>query len=98
MKTTQFRRYQIDPEHYDEWLAWWRSTLVPAREAFGFTLEGSWAARDTAELIWFVSAPVDRAGFEALAAAWDASPERNEALASIPKPTISAKTEIVEEA
>ncbi len=76
MKTAQLRRYRLDPASYEAWLEWWRGTLLPARVGFGFALEGAWLLRATSEFVWVVSAPLDRAGFERLDAAWNSSPER----------------------
>ena len=75
-RTTQLRRYRINPGELAAFTTWWRTRLVPAREAFGFRLEFAVAVPETDEFVWAVSAPGDGAAFAVLDAAWAASPER----------------------
>ena len=75
-RTTQLRRYRIKPGEMPAFVDWWRSRLLPAREAFGFRLEFAVVVPETEEFVWAVSAPGDEAAFAALDAAWTTSPER----------------------
>ena len=38
-RTVQLRRYNLKPHLVDDFLAWWPALLVPARAAYGFTVE-----------------------------------------------------------
>jgi hypothetical protein len=75
-RTVQLRRYDVKPHLLDEFLAWWTSTLVPARAAFGFTVESAYLNRETAEFTWAVSADGDADEFGRLEQVWMTSPER----------------------
>lgn len=81
-KTVQLRRYQLTPGDLPVFLEWWRTTMVPAREAFGFTIEFGYAVPERSEFVWAVSMPLERSAFVTKDAEWDASPQRREALAS----------------
>ena len=78
VKTVQLRRYDLPAEVVDEFLAWWRDLLVPAREAFGFSIEFAYLVPEKNEFVWATSVEGDRKQFEAVEAAWMASPERAE--------------------
>ena len=75
-RTVQLRRYDVKPHLLDDFLAWWQSRLVPAREAFGFTVESAYLNRETAEFTWAVSAEGDADEFRRLEQVWMDSPER----------------------
>jgi antibiotic biosynthesis monooxygenase (ABM) superfamily enzyme len=75
-RTVQLRRYNLKPHLVDDFLAWWPSVLVPARAAYGFTVESAYLNRETAEFTWAVSAEGDVDEFRRLEQAWMASPER----------------------
>jgi hypothetical protein len=75
-RTVQLRRYNVKPHLLDEFLTWWRSRLVPGREAFGFTVESAYLNRDAAEFTWVVSAEGDADEFRRLEQVWMDSPER----------------------
>lgn len=75
-RTVQLRRYNLKPHLVEEFLAWWPTRLVPARAAFGFTVESAYLNREAAEFTWAVSAEGDRDEFRRLEQAWMASPER----------------------
>ena len=53
--TTQIRTYTVRPERLDEWVAKWRTLVVPLRRQFGFDVHGSWVDRERSEHIWVVS-------------------------------------------
>ena len=75
-RTIQLRRYNVKPHLLDEFLTWWPTRLVPAREAFGFTVESAYLNRETAEFTWAVSAEGDADEFRRLEQVWADSPER----------------------
>lgn len=75
-RTVQLRRYNVKPHLLDDFLAWWPTRLVPAREAFGFTVESAYLHRETAEFTWAVSAEGDAEEFRRLEQVWMESPER----------------------
>jgi len=75
-RTVQLRRYNLKPHLVEEFLAWWPTRLVPARAAFGFTVESAYLNREAAEFTWAVSAEGDRDEFRRLEQAWMASSER----------------------
>jgi antibiotic biosynthesis monooxygenase (ABM) superfamily enzyme len=75
-RTVQLRRYNLKPHLVEEFLAWWPTRLVPARAAYGFTVESAYLNREAAEFTWAVSAEGDRDEFRRLEQAWMASPER----------------------
>ena len=49
---------------------------MPARAAYGFTVESAYLNRETAEFTWAVSAEGDQDEFRRLEQVWMASPER----------------------
>ena len=85
IRTTQLRRYRIVPGELEAFVAWWRDLLVPARDAYGYRVEGAWSVPSTDEFVWVVSVAGDAAALEHLDAAWAASPERAVVFAGVPK-------------
>ncbi|WP_421742705.1 hypothetical protein [Cellulomonas sp.] len=75
-RTVQLRRYNLKPHLVEEFLVWWPTRLVPARDAFGFTVESAYLNRETAEFTWAVSAEGDEDEFRRLEQVWMTSPER----------------------
>ena len=96
-RTVQLRRYRLFPEVVDEFLEWWASPFFATREAAGFTIEFGVFVPETNEFVWAVSAPGDEAAFEALEAAWAASPERAAIFEGRPKWTSEAQIDFVED-
>ncbi|MBW4040591.1 MAG: hypothetical protein HIU86_00475 [Acidobacteria bacterium] len=84
-RTVQLRRYRIVEGELPAFLDWWRSRLLPARQAFGFRLESAFVVPATDEFVWAVSAAGDEAAFALLDAAWAASPERVVAFDGVPQ-------------
>ena len=84
-RTVQLRRYRIVDGELDAFVAWWRTRLLPAREAFGFRLESALVVPETQEFVWSVSVAGDEAAFARLDAAWTASPERAAAFEGVPQ-------------
>jgi hypothetical protein len=84
-RTVQLRRYRIVDGELDAFVAWWRTRLLPARQAFGFRLESALVVPETQEFVWSVSVAGDEAAFGRLDAAWTASPERAAAFEGVPQ-------------
>jgi hypothetical protein len=84
-RTVQLRRYRIVGGELPAFVDWWRTRLLPARQAFGFRLESALVVPETDEFVWAVSAEGDEADFARLDAAWAASPERVVAFDGVPK-------------
>jgi hypothetical protein len=83
--TTQLRRYDMVEGSFAEFQAWWTTTLVPVREAAGFTVGWASVSDDESEFVWTVSAPGSRDEFLALEAVYLASDARARAFAGQPK-------------
>ena len=84
-RTVQLRRYRIVAGELDAFVAWWHSRLLPARVAYGFTLESAYVVPETDEFVWAVSTEGDGEAFGRLDAAWAASPERAAAFEGVPQ-------------
>jgi hypothetical protein len=84
-RTVQLRRYRIVAGELPAFVEWWRSRLLPARRAFGFTLESALVVPETDEFVWAVSTPGGPDAFAAVDAAWTASPERAAAFEGVPQ-------------
>jgi NIPSNAP len=72
---TQLRDYQIRPGHMDDWIAGWRSSVVPLRTRAGFVVLGAWVDRPHDRFVWVVGYE-GADGFEAADARYHAMPER----------------------
>ena len=60
----QLRDYRIRPGHMDDWIAGWKSGIVPLRQQEGFEIVGAWVDRSNDRFVWLVSYS-DADGFEA---------------------------------
>jgi hypothetical protein len=69
---SQLRIYSIKDGVFDEFVAFWRSEIVPLRRRFGFEVAGAWADPDTLTFAWVVTHP----DFEQAAADYYDSPDR----------------------
>lgn len=68
----QLRRYQLVDGAADDFVAIWKSAVVPLRKALGFEIVGAWIVEESNEFVWII-------GHENLAEASEAyyaSPER----------------------
>ena len=83
-RTVQLRRYELVDGVMDDFLAWYRAKIVPARAAHGFTIEFAFADRKVNEFVWAVSTPGDAEAFAEIEKAYLASPEREAAFAGEP--------------
>jgi hypothetical protein len=94
-RTVQLRRYHVVEGEMDAFVDWWRSRLLPARVAYGFTLECAYVVPETDEFVWAVSAEGDAEAYGRLDAAWTASPERAAAFEGVPQRVASMDLRIV---
>ncbi len=69
----QLRDYRVQPGRMDDFVALWRSQVLPLREQVGFTVHGAWSNPETNRFVWIVSFDGD---FEAADAAYYGSPQR----------------------
>ena len=97
-RTVQLRRYTIVEGELAAFSAWWRERLLPARQAFGFTLEFALAVPETDEFLWAVSAEGDAEAFARLDTAWAESPERRLVFEGVPQRVASMDLRIAQPA
>lgn len=71
----QLRIYTLQPGVFDEFYAYWKANIVPAREASGFRILAAWRRPESDEFIWIVRWP-EESSFEAADAAYYESPQR----------------------
>ncbi|MFD1723085.1 hypothetical protein [Amnibacterium endophyticum] len=98
VRTVQLRRYRIVPGELPAFTAWWRETLLPAREAFGFRLEFAVAVPETDEFVWAVSADGDADAFATIDAAWAGSSERAACFVDVPQRVTASDLRLAEPA
>lgn len=84
VKTIQLRRYEIRPELMDDFVSWWKETLVPVRLQLGFSVEFAFVDPQHSEFIWAVSVPGDQADFLQVQERYTTSAERARALETLP--------------
>ena len=85
VRTLQLRRYELVPGSIDDFIAWFTSTVVPAREALGFRIEFALADREANEFVWAVSTPGNEEAFRARETRYLDSGERAAAFAGEPQ-------------
>ena len=73
MTTRQLRRYEMDPERVDGFVAWFESGLAEVRSAHGFTIEWTYLDVERTEFTWLVSFDGDLEAFRAAEAAYSGS-------------------------
>lgn len=95
MRTFQLRRYELKPELAEEFAAWVVNHIIPLRESLGYTIHWRYLDRANSEFLWLVSLDVTEAEFGARDAAWLASPERAEAVKSMPQALLKANVSFV---
>ncbi|MFM6974192.1 MAG: hypothetical protein ACKOXM_03500 [Agromyces sp.] len=91
MNTIQLRRYLLGEGTLDVFMDWWVNRVVPIRESFGYHVEFAYYVPETNEIVWAAKVAGDRAHFEEVEAAYDASPERIEAFTHLPKGVVLEK-------
>jgi len=84
-RTVQLRRYRIVPGLLPEFVDWWRTRIVPAREAHGFRVEFAYAVPENDEFVWAVSVEGDLAAFNAVDERYADSEERRAAFEGQPQ-------------
>lgn len=95
MRTFQFRRYELEPEGFDEFVAWVIDTIIPLREQMGYRVEWKYADLAKSEFLWLVSLEASVEEFELRDQAWMSSPARAEAVLSMPKGLLKAHASFV---
>lgn len=95
MRTFQFRRYELEPEGLDEFVAWVIDTIIPLREQMGYRVEWRYADPIKSEFLWLVSLEASAQEFELKDQAWMSSPERAEAVLTMPKGLLKAHASFV---
>lgn len=84
MKTTQLRRYTLNPGASNNFVAWWQKVIPPLRERWGFVVECAYLDTSAGEFVWAVSIQGDKRKFNSAGAAYLSSPERAKAFAGMP--------------
>lgn len=72
----ELRDYRIAEGSLDDFVAEWRSGIVPLRRELGFTIERVWTVRDESRFVWLLAYPGDWSEFEAANERYYASPAR----------------------
>ena len=73
--TFQLREYTVKAGEMDEWIAEWRSKIVPLRMKHGFEVLGAWTVDGTDQFVWIIKYEGPKTWKEA-EADYYASPER----------------------
>ncbi|HET7338401.1 MAG TPA: NIPSNAP family protein [Candidatus Dormibacteraeota bacterium] len=71
----QLREYTVNPGEMDEWIAEWRSKIVPLRAKHGFVVVGAWTVDESEQFVWILKYDGPKSWKEA-DADYYASPER----------------------
>jgi hypothetical protein len=71
----QLRDYRIKSGHMEDWIAGWRSGIVPLRQQAGFLIVGAWVDRAHDRFVWLVGY-CGTDGFESAEARYHALPDR----------------------
>jgi hypothetical protein len=96
VRTFQLRRYKIADGKLPEFTAWLNSTLIPARESFGYRIEFQLVDREASEFVWCVSLEGDEGEFLAIQQRYNDSDERAKAFETFPKCIDSMQISFVE--
>lgn len=75
-RITQLRIYTINKGQMDEFVAAWRSQVIPLRQKYGFIVEGGWVFAEVNKFVWMVSLDGTPEAWEAQTKAYYDSPER----------------------
>ncbi len=95
MITYQLRRYELNPELADDFLAWVENDVMPIRKQFGFTAEWMYLNSDKTELTWLASFQGSEEAFLEAEAKYSSSPERTKAAANMPAALLKAHVGLV---
>jgi len=96
-RTRQLRRYELVPDYMDQFVPWWRTSLLPVRLRYGFHVDVAVLSRDTFEFMWIVSVDGDATRFEECERAYAASPERAAAFTGSPEFVVRQHISFVED-
>lgn len=75
-RTTELRDYRIIPGRMDEFVAAWRTGVVPLRQSLGFEIDAAWVIADENRFVWLLSLDAPLAEFTARNDAYYADPRR----------------------
>lgn len=93
--TTQLRRYEIEPGKLDEFVVWF-ANLIPARAAYGLTLDWAYADHENSQFVWSTSYDGDLHAFNEVVETYGSSDERKAAYGDYKPPVIKLHTSIVQ--
>lgn len=96
MRTFQLRRYELEPDLAQQFIAWVNQVVIPIRESMGYRVEWMYFDSSNSQLIWLVSLQADQSGFESADQAWYSSSERAAAVLTMPKALLKANISFVE--
>jgi hypothetical protein len=96
-KTVQLRRYELVDGVLDDFVEWFGTHIVPAREAEGFAIEFAYADREAGEFVWAVSVAGDAERFAAVEEAYLASDSRAAAFVGQPKRVAASHVRLIEQ-
>lgn len=97
VKTVQLRRYELVDGVLDDFVEWFGTHIVHAREAEGFAIEFAYADREAGEFVWAVSVAGDAERFAAVEEAYLASDSRAAAFAGQPTRVATSHVRLVEQ-
>lgn len=89
MKTTQLRRYEIEPGKMSEFISWFEALVIDLRKHFGFEVDW-YLATESNEFLWAVSFAGSKQEFLDIESLYSESPERAKVFETYPG-TITAK-------
>ena len=95
MKTTQLRRYDIQPGEMNRFLDWFTGPLMVARAAHGFHPESAYVDALENTVVWVVSREGTEEEFLAAEKVYEQSPERVLAFESYPGTIVAKHASIV---
>jgi len=83
-RTIMLRHYTLQPGTADAFIDWWKASIVPLREAWGFAIDWAYLDRENNTFTWTISYPGDEAAFRACDEEYSAHPDRAAALSIAP--------------
>jgi hypothetical protein len=82
--SVQLRRYRLDPERREAFVAWWREWIPAALDVYGLGVPFAYVVPETDEFVWAISHPGDEDEFSRVQAEYLKSPGRAAAFEVIP--------------
>jgi hypothetical protein len=95
-RTTQLRRYTLNPEHAAAFFTWWQDRIVPVRLEYGFTIEFAYFEREGMDFVWAVSLEGDTDEFMRVEHDYTRSKGRMLALDGVPPWTTNQHIALVD--